>query len=54
MPTPKKKPVKTAKDLAFHKDKMAPIKQLVSQHSTAGKLRDADKKRKEQIKKSGG
>jgi hypothetical protein len=39
----KKKPVRTAKDLAFHKDKMAPIKQLVSQHSVAGTLRDRKK-----------
>jgi hypothetical protein len=43
MPTSKKKPVKTAIDLAFAKDKMAPIKQLVSATSTAGKIRDRKK-----------
>ena len=39
----KTKPVKTAKDLAMAKDKMAPVKQIVSATSTAGKLRDSKK-----------
>jgi hypothetical protein len=39
----KTKPVKTAKDLAMSKDKMAPVKQVVSATSTAGKLRDRKK-----------
>lgn len=39
----KKKIVKTEKDLAMSKDKMAPIKQLASKSSIAGKLRDRDK-----------
>ena len=39
----KTKPVKTSKDLAYAKDKMAPVKQVVSATSTAGKLRDRKK-----------
>jgi hypothetical protein len=50
----KAKPVKTAKDLRFAKDRMAPIKQIVSSTSVAGKLRDQGKSLNSKIKKSGG
>jgi hypothetical protein len=49
----KSKPVKTAKDLAFAKDKMAPVKQAVSSSSVAGKLRDQAKTLNNRLKKSG-